>query len=125
MVTKELIFFIRQSKTAGKTNDQIKAALLQSGGWANSDIEEGFRQVALGDGTPSPAPNIPASPVAAAPQTRPTPLVNFPPNMQGQIQAQMINPINQRPMSVARPGPIKKKGHGVLIFFIILLLLLG
>ncbi|PIQ75471.1 MAG: hypothetical protein CO001_00865 [Candidatus Portnoybacteria bacterium CG_4_8_14_3_um_filter_40_10] len=44
MPTNELLNFIKQSQSAGQTDEKIKAAL-RSAGWQESDIEEGFKSL--------------------------------------------------------------------------------
>ena len=45
MITQELIQFIQQSISQGKTKEEIRNILLSSGGWQESDIEEAFNSV--------------------------------------------------------------------------------
>ncbi len=42
MITQELIQFIQQSISQGKTKEEIRNMLLANGGWQESDIEEAF-----------------------------------------------------------------------------------
>ncbi|MBP6904578.1 MAG: hypothetical protein KBB91_00790 [Candidatus Pacebacteria bacterium] len=50
MVTKELISYVNQQIGEGKTRDQIRLGLIQTGGWRTEDIEEVF--MGLGSMTP-------------------------------------------------------------------------
>lgn len=44
MPNDKLLNFVKQSQSAGQTDEQIKAAL-RSAGWQESDIEEGFKSL--------------------------------------------------------------------------------
>ncbi|MFA6197969.1 MAG: hypothetical protein WC734_02305 [Patescibacteria group bacterium] len=56
MITKQLIAFIREQKSAGKTKAQI-TGLLSQNGWKEEDIAAGFRQVESGASAPIPQNN--------------------------------------------------------------------
>lgn len=46
MPNQELIDFIKKSKAAGQTDEQVKSALKQSG-WQETDIDDGFKSISI------------------------------------------------------------------------------
>lgn len=73
MPNDELINFIKQSREAGQTDEQIKSAL-QSAGWQEGDIEEGFKYI-ISSNPPAPAVPPSQSYSRAHYDTKPAPIV--------------------------------------------------
>src|SRR3989344_1916456 len=67
MITKELVAFIKKSKSEGHSDQSIKDVLVKNG-WLPADVEEGFKELL----TPS-APPVPPIPPAPAPAKVPVP----------------------------------------------------
>ncbi len=141
MITKELLFYIKQARTLGRSDAQIKSTLMQNGGWNEVDINEGLRQASLMDAQPTPPPVRPAvSPVVgastlnsnianpAAANARPMATFNPPPtmaplsNMQGNVQPNAVYANRNQAASITQPA-IVKKSHGVLIAFVLIVLI--
>lgn len=53
MITKELIEYIKKSKSTGKTEEELKSTLLSTG-WTTADLEEAFKQILVNENIPTP-----------------------------------------------------------------------
>lgn len=60
MITQELLNFIKQNISQGKSKEEVKRTLISGGGWKESDIEEAFRLLGINVQSPIPiSPQIP------------------------------------------------------------------
>ncbi len=116
MITKELVDFIKKSKNEGKSNEQIKAVLMQNS-WLSTDVEEGF----LAANPPAPLSVPIPPPTYSAPLFVP-PILNVIPNNPQASVGSILGSMNINRPTVLNTIP--KKSHKGLIIFIIIILLL-
>ena len=63
MITQELIAYVKSELNKGRTREEVRSALLQGGGWGETDISEVFRTIMpLESATIKPVENIAVTP---------------------------------------------------------------
>ncbi len=116
MITKELVDYIKKSKGEGKTNEQIKAVLMQNT-WLSTDVEEGF--LAANPPVPMSVPTPPVLPVSNVPYMPPSTLNNYAPR-----EIPVLSPAEFIKPTTGAVKVMPKKSHTGLILSIIFVLLL-
>lgn len=110
MITQELISYIKGEFNKGKTREDIRAALLQGGGWSAVDLDEAFRTTAPSSSSAS----TPAVSGAAL-----SPAATFSP------PAAAVNPVSKAYAApISRPAG-KSRMKSLIVFLLILLLVGG
>ena len=112
MTTPELLNYIRNEITKGKTREDIHRVLMSNGGWTEDDLSEAFRVIIPMGSVIMPTPISPVLTPVSAPAPNPilqtptapisTPVSSFQPR---EIKPQEIKPVVSSPSFVPPPPP--------------------